>query len=94
MGQHRKYKVHNYTDLVCMAVPREFCNVIENKQLVTPVDPRLTSQREKTFGNVKVVHCCNTPVLSYNKVTSLCQCSSVIEARKVFVYVNREIDAA
>ena len=84
----------NTKNLVCMAVPREFCNVIENKQLVTPVDPRLTSQREITYGNVKVVHCCNTPILSYNRVTSLCQCSSVIEARNVFVYVNGGADAA
>ena len=28
------------------------------------------------------------PVSSYNEVTSLCRCSPVSEARKVFVYVN------
>ena len=38
MGQHRKHEQHNYTDLVCMAVPREFWNVTEDKQLVTPND--------------------------------------------------------
>ena len=30
----------------------------------------------------------NTPVSSYERVTFLCRCSSVIEARMVFVYVN------
>ena len=36
----------------------------------------------------------NTPVSSYDVVTSLCWCSSVREARKVFVYVNGGADAA
>ena len=39
IGQHRKHKEHNYTDLVCMALPREVCNVTECKQWVTPIDP-------------------------------------------------------
>ena len=32
----------------------------------------------------------NTPVSSYDRprVSSLCRCSSVSEARKIFVYVN------
>ena len=36
----------------------------------------------------------DTPVSSYDRVTSLCRCSSVIEARMVFVYVNGGTDAA
>ena len=36
----------------------------------------------------------NTPVSSYDGVTSLCRCSSVSEVRKVFVYVNGGTDAA
>ena len=36
----------------------------------------------------------NTPVSSYDEVTSLCMCSSFSEARKVFVYVNGGTDAA
>ena len=36
----------------------------------------------------------NTPVSSYDGVTSLCRCSSVSEMRKVFVYVNGGTDAA
>ena len=36
----------------------------------------------------------NTPVSSYDVVTSLCSYSSVSEARKVFVYVNGGTDAA
>ena len=36
----------------------------------------------------------NTPVSSYDVVTSLCSYSSVSEARKVFVYVNGGADAA
>ena len=36
----------------------------------------------------------NTPVSSYDEVTSLCRCSSVSEARKAFVYVNGGTDAA
>ena len=56
MGQHRKQKEHNYTDLVCMALPRKVCNVIEDKQRVKPIDIRLTPQREITFVNVKVVN--------------------------------------
>ena len=56
MGQHKKHKEHNYTDLVCMALSHEVCNVIEDKQRVTPIDPRLTSQREITFVNVTVVY--------------------------------------
>ena len=37
---------------------------------------------------------CNTPVSSYDGVTSLCWCSSVSEARKVFVHVNGGTDEA
>ena len=36
----------------------------------------------------------NTPVSSYDWITSLCGCSSVSEARKVFVYINGGTDAA
>ena len=36
----------------------------------------------------------NTPVSSYDRVTSLCRCSSFIEAGMVFVYVNGGTDAA
>ena len=36
----------------------------------------------------------NTPVSSYDGDSSLCRFSSVIEARKVFVYVNGGTDAA
>ena len=36
----------------------------------------------------------DTSVSSYNRVTSLCKCSSVSEVRKVFVYVNGGTDAA
>ena len=36
----------------------------------------------------------NTPVSSYDVVTSLCSYSSVSEVRKVFVYVNGGTDAA
>ena len=39
-----------------MALPREACNVIEDKQRVTPIDLRLTPQREITCVNVKVVY--------------------------------------
>ena len=34
----------------------------------------------------------NKPVLSYDRVTSLCRCSSVSEARMAFVYVNGGTD--
>ena len=34
----------------------------------------------------------NTPISSYDGVTSLCWCSSVSKARKVFVYVNGGTD--
>ena len=34
----------------------------------------------------------NTPVSSYDGVTSLCRCSSISEVRKVFVYVNGGTD--
>ena len=37
---------------------------------------------------------CNTPVYSYDGVTSFCRCSSVSEVRKVFVYVNGDTDSA
>ena len=53
MGQHRKHKELNYTDLVYMALPSEFWNVIEDKQQVMPIDPRFTPQREITLVNVK-----------------------------------------
>ena len=36
----------------------------------------------------------NKPVSSYDGVTSLCRCSSVIEARKVLVYVNDGTEAS
>ena len=42
----------------------------------------------------ETLHCTNSPVSSYDGVISLCWCSSVSEARKVFVYVNGETDAA
>ena len=32
MGQYRKHRKHDYTDLVCLTIPREVCNVIEDKQ--------------------------------------------------------------
>ena len=52
MGQHRKQKGHNYTDLVCMALPREACNVIEDKQRTTLID--LT--KGNNFCELKVVY--------------------------------------
>ena len=55
MGQNRKHKEHYQTDLVCMALPCEVCNVIEDKQRVTQIYLRLTLQREITFVNVKFV---------------------------------------
>ena len=54
MGQHRKQKEHICTDLICMSVLCEVCDVIEDKKWVTPMDPRLNPQREITF--VKVVY--------------------------------------
>ena len=54
MGQNRKHKERHHTNLVCMALPREVCNVIEDKQRVTLNYTRLTLQREVTFVNVKV----------------------------------------
>ena len=42
--------------LVCVALPREVCNVIGDKQWSTAIDPRLTPQREITLVNVKVVY--------------------------------------
>ena len=36
----------------------------------------------------------NTPVSRYDEVTFLCRCSSVSEARKVFIYVSGGTDAA
>ena len=44
MGQNRKHKEHYQTDLVCMALPCEVCNVIEDKQRVTQIYLRLTLQ--------------------------------------------------
>lgn len=50
MGQHRKQSTE-YTDLVCMVLSCEVCS----NQRVTPIDPKLTLQREITFVNVRVV---------------------------------------
>lgn len=36
----------------------------------------------------------NTPVSSYDRVSSLCRYSSVSEARRVFVYLNVWTDTA
>ena len=38
MGQHKKHKEHNYTDLVCMALPREACNIKEDKHAASYAD--------------------------------------------------------
>ena len=46
------------------------------------------------FYSIKIKRGHNTPVSSYDKVTSLCRCSSVNEARKVFIYVNGGTDVA
>ena len=50
MRQHRKQRTQ-YTDLICMALSCEVCI----NQRVTPIDPRLTLQREITFVNVRAV---------------------------------------
>ena len=55
MGQHRKDKEYNNTDLVSLALPPEFCNVIKNKQQVKLIDPT-KPEREITFVNVEVVY--------------------------------------
>ena len=52
MGQHRRHKEHNNTDLVCIPIPCEVCNVTVDKQRGTPIDP----QSEINFVNVKVVY--------------------------------------
>ena len=39
MGQHKKYEEQNYTDLVCMVLPREVCNVTVDKQRFEQIDP-------------------------------------------------------
>ena len=44
--------------------------------------------------NFKSINTFNTPVSSYDVVTSLCSYSSISEVRKVFVYVNGGTDAA
>ena len=54
IGQHRNNNEKN-ADLVCMPLRRKVCDVIEDKRWVTPIDPRLTPQREITFISVKVV---------------------------------------
>ena len=60
-------------------------------------EPFNSQKGENTFShliNVALRKCVYTPVSSYDGVTSLCWCSSVSEARKVFVYVNGGTDAA
>ena len=42
----------------------------------------------KSISTLDIIVEDNTPVSSYDRVTSLCKCSSVSEVRKVFVYAN------
>ena len=70
------------------------CHYLIDKERERRERERERERESEILTNEGTILSFNTPVSSYDVVTSLCSYSSVSEVRKVFVYVNGGTDAA